>query len=170
MAAAAGTGVSILVAGVLGALVTMMKRHEQVLDRGGRRAVAVVVDTTNRNRWVSDTAKLRYFHEGREYEADVTVEDAGDFLVGFKVEVVYDPEHPTHANHPLRADRRTGREARHRLRGADHGAGRSCPRSFRGPGPRRSGHLAERACSAGAAGGSTVAGRVRMEGSWGRWP
>jgi len=75
----------------------MMKRHEQVLDRRGRRAMAVVVDTANRNSSVPDTATLRYFHEGREYEADVTVEDTGDFPVGSQVEVVYDPEHPTHA-------------------------------------------------------------------------
>jgi hypothetical protein len=88
--------VSILVAGVLGALATTMKRHEQVLDRRGHRTVAVVIDTANRNRW-GDTVTLRYFDEGREYRAHVTVADTGDFPVGSQVEVVYDPEHPTHA-------------------------------------------------------------------------
>jgi hypothetical protein len=92
--------VSILVAAVLALLATMMKRHEQVLDRRGRRTMAVVIDTANRNRW-GDTATLRYVDDGREYRADVTVGDTGDFPVGSQVEVVYDPEHPTHAK-PVR--------------------------------------------------------------------
>src|SRR5215213_9566863 len=83
--------VATFVAGVLGAMATTMKRHERVLDRQGRRTVAVVVDTASRGNWLPDTATLRYVHEGQEYEADVTVGDRADFPVGSHPEVVYDP-------------------------------------------------------------------------------
>lgn len=87
---------TVLVAGILAALAGRMERHEEVLDTRGRRTVAVVVGTEARRR-LPDTATVRYEHDGREYEADVTVNRVGDFPVGAQREVVYDPVHPTHA-------------------------------------------------------------------------
>ncbi|HJP65554.1 MAG TPA: hypothetical protein VKA30_04530 [Actinomycetota bacterium] len=87
---------SLLVAQILAALALQMKRHEAVLDRRGLRTTAVVVARDTRQR-LPDTAKVRFAHDGKEYEADLTVNDVRDFPVGAHRDVVYDPLHPTHA-------------------------------------------------------------------------
>lgn len=88
---------SVLSAGILGALTARMKRHEAVLDRRGRQTLAVVTATNDRYRSLPNTATVRYDHDGRPYEADVTVDNTSDFPVGLQVEVVYDPDNPSHA-------------------------------------------------------------------------
>lgn len=89
--------VSVCVAGILAALAVRMKRHESVLDSRGRPTTAVVVATDDRYRSLPDTATVRYEHDGRPYEARITVGTTGDFPVGSRREIVYDPENPGHA-------------------------------------------------------------------------
>lgn len=78
-------------------LTTRMKRHEAVLNRRGRQTLAVVTATNDHFRWLPDTATVRYEHDGRRYDADVTVGRTTDFRVGSQVGVVYDPDDPSHA-------------------------------------------------------------------------
>jgi hypothetical protein len=87
---------SVFVAGILAALAGLMKRHEDVLDRRGRRTTALVVSSDYRRR-LPDTATVRYQHDGREYETRLTVSDSDDFGAGSQREIIYDPEHPRHA-------------------------------------------------------------------------
>lgn len=89
--------VSVFCAGILAALAARMKRHESVLDSRGQRTVAVVVATHDRYRSLPDTATVRYEHEGRQYQAQVTVGATHDFPVGSRRDIVYDPLHPGHA-------------------------------------------------------------------------
>jgi len=77
---------------------------------------------------------------------------------------------PTSGRHPLRADRRPGREARDRLRGTDHGAGDPAPGRFAILVHGDRVVWARRRTSREPPRGSTVGGRVRMDASWSRWP
>ena len=89
--------VSALGAGILAALTERMKRHEAVLNRRGRQTQALVTATNDRYRSLPDTATVRYEHDGRQYEADLTVGRTSEFPVGSQVGVVYDPDNPGHA-------------------------------------------------------------------------
>ncbi len=89
--------ISVFTAGILGVLTARMKGHEAVLDRRGRRTVAVVAGTDDRYRWLPETATIRYEHDGRKYAADVTVDRTTDFPVGSQIEIVYDLDNPSHA-------------------------------------------------------------------------
>ncbi|MBA2437601.1 MAG: hypothetical protein H0V52_04520 [Acidimicrobiia bacterium] len=73
-----------------------MRSAEQVLDRRGVETEAVVVET-NRVRRLPDEAVVQYRVEGLLRQATLTVSSAGDFEIGQRIAIVYDPDDPVHA-------------------------------------------------------------------------
>ena len=74
----------------------LMRRHEQVLDRGAVRTEAVVKDSRD-YRLRPEGAAVRYEVNGQENEVILTVDEAADFVEGERVTVEYDPKNPSHA-------------------------------------------------------------------------
>ena len=69
---------------------------ESVLDRRGVQTEAVVVET-NYVRRLPDEVVVHYRVDGLLRQATLTVSSAGDFEVGQRITVEYDPGDPTHA-------------------------------------------------------------------------
>jgi len=78
----------------------LMRRHEQVLDRGAVRTEAVVKDSRD-YRLRPEGAAVRYEVNSQMIETILTVDEAADFVEGERVTVEFDPKNPHHAR-PLK--------------------------------------------------------------------